>query len=134
MVDDFTEPNTAFLERQVLFVTIGAVVAAVAAFVAPRYIRRLYPLGFLAMMAALWLVLEVGVEVSGTRGWFSFATFRVQPSEPGKLVVIVGLALLLSPRRGEAACGESGWLWRLRPRRSGCCSGSPTSEPCWCTW
>ncbi len=102
VVDDFTEPNTAFLERQVLFVTVGAVVAAVVAFVAPRHIRRLYPLGFVAMMAALWLVLQVGVEVSGTRGWFSFGTFRVQPSEPGKLVVIVGLALLLSPRKGEA--------------------------------
>ena len=102
VVDDFTEPNTAFLERQVLFVTVGTVVAAVVAFVAPRHIRRLYPLGFVAMMAALWLVLQVGVEVSGTRGWFSFGTFRVQPSEPGKLVVIVGLALVLSPRKGGA--------------------------------
>ena len=108
VVDDFTEPNTAFLERQVLFVTIGAVVAAVVAFVAPRHIRRLYPLGFVAMMAALWLVLQVGVEVSGTRGWFSFGTFRMQPSEPGKLVVIVGLALLLSPRRGEAGLRRVG--------------------------
>ena len=108
VVDDFTEPNTAFLERQVLFVTMGAVVAVVVAFVAPRHIRRLYPLGFLAMMAALWLVLQVGVEVSGTRGWFSFGTFRVQPSEPGKLVVIVGLALLLSPRQGEAGLRRVG--------------------------
>ena len=108
VVDDFTEPNTAFLERQILFVTMGAVVAAVVAFAAPRHIRRLYPLGFLAMMAALWLVLQVGVEVSGTRGWFSFGTFRVQPSEPGKLVVIVGLALLLSPRRGESGLGRVG--------------------------
>ena len=108
VVDDFTEPNTAFLERQVLFVTVGAVVATVVAFVAPRHIRRLYPLGFVAMMAALWLVLQVGVEVSGTRGWFSFGTFRVQPSEPGKLVVIVGLALLLSPRKGEAGLRRVG--------------------------
>ena len=108
VVDDFTEPNTAFLERQVLFVTIGAVVAVVVAFVAPRHIRRLYPLGFVAMMAALWLVLQVGVEVSGTRGWFSFGTFRMQPSEPGKLVVIVGLALLLSPRQGEAGLRRVG--------------------------
>ena len=108
VVDDFTEPNTAFLERQVLFVTMGAVVAVVVAFVAPRHIRRLYPLGFLAMMAALWLVLQVGVEVNGTRGWFSFGTFRVQPSEPGKLVVIVGLALLLSPRQGEAGLRRVG--------------------------
>ena len=102
VIDDFTEPNTAFLERQVLFITVGAVAATVAAFVAPRHIRRLYPFGFAAMIVALWLVLQVGVEVSGTRGWFSFGTFRVQPSEPGKLVVIVGLALLLSPRAGGA--------------------------------
>ena len=102
VVDDFTEPDTSFLERQVLFITVGVVVAAVVAFVAPRHIRRLYPLGFAAMMGALWLVLQVGVEVSGTQGWFSFGTFRVQPSEPGKLVVIIGLALLLSPRTGGA--------------------------------
>ena len=108
VVDDFTEPNTAFLERQILFIAMGAVVAVVVAFVAPRHIRRLYPLGFLAMIAALWLVLQVGVEVSGTRGWFSFGTFRVQPSEPGKLVVIVGLALLLSPRQGEAGLRRVG--------------------------
>ena len=102
VVDDFTEPNTTFLERQVLFITVGAVAATVVAFIAPRHLRRLYPLGFAAMMGALWLVLLVGVEVSGTRGWFSLGTFRFQPSEPGKLVVIVGLALLLSPPAGGA--------------------------------
>ncbi len=102
VVDDFTEPDNSFLERQILFITIGVVVAIVAAFIAPRHMRRLYPLAFVAMMGALWLVLQVGVEVSGTRGWFSLGTFRMQPSEPGKLVVILGLALLLSPRSGGA--------------------------------
>lgn len=102
VVDDFTEPNNAFLERQVLFITVGVVVAVVAAFVAPRHMRRLFPLAFAAMAGALWLVLQVGVEVSGTQGWFSLGTFRMQPSEPGKLVVIAGLALLLAPRDGEA--------------------------------
>ena len=101
-VGDFTEPNTDFLERQVLFIVMGVAVAVSVVFVPPNLMRRLYPLGFAAMMAALWLVLQVGVEVSGTKGWFSFGTFRMQPSEPGKLVVIVGLALLLSPRQGEA--------------------------------
>ena len=100
-VGDLTGSNTEYLERQVLFITAGVVVAVVACFISPKLIRRLYPLGFAAMMGALWLVLEVGVEVSGTRGWFSLGTFRMQPSEPGKLVVIIGLALLLSPRKGE---------------------------------
>ena len=103
VVDDFTEPDTSFLERQLLFITVGVVVAAIAAFVAPRYMRRLYPLAFAVMMGALWLVLLVGVEVSGTQGWFSLGSFRMQPSEPGKLVVIIGLALLLSPRAGGAS-------------------------------
>ena len=102
VVDDFTEPDTSFLERQLLFITVGVVVAAIAAFVAPRYMRRLYPLAFAVMMGALWLVLLVGVEVSGTQGWFSLGSFRMQPSEPGKLVVIIGLALLLAPPKGGA--------------------------------
>ena len=101
VVGDFAEPNTDFLERQVLFIVMGVAAAVSVAFVPPKLMRRLYPLGFAAMMAALWLVLQVGVEVNGTKGWFSFGTFRMQPSEPGKLVVIVGLALLLSPRQGE---------------------------------
>ena len=102
VVGDFTEANTDFLERQVLFACIGVVVGVCAAFVAPEHMRKLYPLAFLAMMAALALVLLVGVEVNGTQGWFSFGRFRVQPSEPGKLVVIIGMALLLSPRQGQA--------------------------------
>ena len=108
VVDDFTEPNNAFLERQILFITVGVVVATVAAFIAPRHMKRLYLLAFAVMIGALWLVLQVGVEVSGTRGWFSFGTFRMQPSEPGKLVVIVGLALLLSPRAGGAGLMRMG--------------------------
>ena len=101
VVGDFTEPNTGFLERQVLFIVMGVVVGVSASFVPPRLMRRFYPLAFAAMVAALWLVLQVGVEVNGTKGWFSLGTFRMQPSEPGKLVVIIGLALLLSPRQTE---------------------------------
>ncbi len=102
VVGDFTEPSTEFLERQALFIVMGVVAGASAVFVPPRLMKTLYPLVYLTMIAALWLVLQVGVEVSGTRGWFSLGPFRMQPSEPGKLVVIIGLALLLAPRGKEA--------------------------------
>jgi len=101
VVGDFGEPDRGFLDRQVLFIVLGVVAGAVAAFVSPGLMRKLYPLAFAAMMGALWLVLQVGVEVNGTKGWFSFGVFRMQPSEFGKLVLVVGLALLLSPRKGE---------------------------------
>ena len=98
---EFVEPDRTFLERQVLFASAGLVVGAIAAMLAPKHLKRGWPLGFAIMMAALWAVLEVGVEVNGTRGWFSFGPLRLQPSEFGKLVVIVVLAYVLSPRSGE---------------------------------
>ncbi len=101
VVDEFTDPNTDFLERQVLFIVMGLIVGVAAAFVPPKLMRRLYVPAFAALLGALWLVLQIGVEVNGTKGWFSFGSFRMQPSEPGKLVVIIGLALLLSPRGAE---------------------------------
>ena len=101
VVGDFAEPSTEFLQRQVLFIVMGVVVGASVAFVPPKLMRKLYPLALATTLAALWLVLQVGVEVNGTKGWFSLGAFRMQPSEPGKLVVIVGMALLLAPRDRE---------------------------------
>ena len=105
-VGDFVEPDRALLWRQGLFAAVGLAGGVAVAMVSPRHLKRFWPLAFAAMIAALWAVLEIGVEVNGTRGWFSFESlsfdaFRLQPSEPGKLVVIVGLALALSPRSGE---------------------------------
>lgn len=98
---EFVEPDRTFLERQALFASAGLVVGAIASMLAPKHLKRGWPLAFAIMMAALWAVLEVGVEVNGTRGWFSFGPFRLQPSEFGKFVVIVVLAYVLSPRSGE---------------------------------
>jgi rod shape determining protein RodA len=41
----------------------------------------------------LVLVLVAGVEVNGARAWFRIASFQLQPSEFGKLVLIVALAV-----------------------------------------
>ena len=50
-------------------------------------------------LLVLSVVTVVGLEVNGTRGWLAMGGFRVQPSEPAKVVLIIGLALLLSPSR-----------------------------------
>ena len=100
-VGEFVEPDTTLLTRQALFASAGLITGAAMSLPAPKHIRRVWPFAFAAMMAALWAVLEIGVEVNGTTGWFAVDSFRLQPSEPGKLVVIVGLALVLSPRSGE---------------------------------
>ncbi len=106
---DYTDPDTTYLQRQAMFAVFGAIVGIVAALISPNVIRRLWPLGYVAALASLVLVAMIGVEVSGTRGWFSFGELRFQPSEPAKVALIVALAVVLSPpRNAEVGLGRLG--------------------------
>ncbi len=94
------DPDRSVVTRQAFFAAFGVLVGTVAAFVTPGHLKRYWPIAFAVFCVALWAVLQFGVEVNGTRGWFSFGPLRFQPSEIGKLVVIVGLAFVLSPGSG----------------------------------
>ena len=110
-VGEFVEPDTGFLTRQITFACVGVVVGVIASRLDPRHIRRLCPVAYAAMLAALWIVLEIGVVVKGTQGWFEFGSLRFQPSEAGKLATIMVLAVILSPRSGEV--GFRRMLWAV---------------------
>ena len=51
------------------------------------------------------LVLIAGTSVQGGQRWISLGAFQFQPSELGKLVLIIGLAAILAERRGSASPG-----------------------------
>ncbi|MCY4067940.1 MAG: FtsW/RodA/SpoVE family cell cycle protein [Acidimicrobiaceae bacterium] len=105
VVGDFTEPDTSYLERQVLYIAVGLVGAVAVAFAPLEWMRKLYPAVFALMLASLVVVALFGVEVNGTRAWLELGPFRLQPSEPAKLGLIFGLAMMLSP--GKRAPGTS---------------------------
>jgi rod shape determining protein RodA len=83
---------TSYLQRQAAFVLIGSVVAAVVAVFDYRQLRDLVPQLYGGMLVLLFAVLLVGVEVNGAKAWFDVGPFQLQPSEFGKIVVIVVLA------------------------------------------
>jgi rod shape determining protein RodA len=58
---------------------------------------------FLATTAALLIVLKFGVTVFGARRWLMIGSFRLQPSEFGKLSLILVLAWLFSTPRFSGA-------------------------------
>lgn len=93
---DVEPADTSFLSRQAMFAVIGVGLAFVAAVTDVRRIRRLTPLAYVALLGLLAGVLVLGVEVNGARAWYSMGGIRFQPSEPGKLVLIVALAAVLS--------------------------------------
>src|SRR3989344_2654615 len=86
------QPDFLNFKKQILFGAIGMVVAVLALAIDYRrwrdYSFILYPV----ILLLLVLVLLFGVTISGTKGWFSFFGFTVQPVEFAKIALITFLA------------------------------------------
>ncbi len=89
---------TGFLTRQLMFVALGTVVMAVVAAIDYRKLRSLVPLGYGTILTLLVAVLLIGRRVNGAKAWFQVAGFQVQPSELGKVVIIVTMATFFASR------------------------------------
>ncbi len=89
-------PDRSFLERQTFFAFLGSVLAIVAALIGVRTLRSLIPLAYAGLLVLLLAVLQFGATVSGATAWFQVGGFAFQPSEPGKIVLILVLARVLS--------------------------------------
>ena len=84
--------ETRFLERQLVFVVIGAVAMIITAWIGHRFFQRFALYLYAFMSGVLFLVLMAGVESKGTKAWFQIGGYQLQPSEFGKIVLIVALA------------------------------------------
>jgi rod shape determining protein RodA len=90
-----------YVSRQVLYVAVGAVLFAVVTAVNPDVYRRLrLPLYAIAIVLLL-SVYVLGEEVRGSKRWIEFGFFNFQPSELGKIALIVFLAGFVADRRPE---------------------------------
>jgi rod shape determining protein RodA len=95
-----TTNDTFFMERQAMFVVIGAGALAAIAAVDYRVLRDWFAPIYVASCAALLLVVSpLGSEAKGIKGWFQLGPFQLQPSEFAKLALIVALAGFLTADR-----------------------------------
>jgi rod shape determining protein RodA len=86
-------PVTSFLQRQAVFAAGGVLLMGIVMAFDFRHIREILPVLYVGLLGLLALVLVAGVEVNGARAWFRVASFQLQPSEFGKLVLIASLAV-----------------------------------------
>lgn len=93
---DLDPADTAFLERQVVFAVIGVGVAIGVALTHIERIRSLVSVGYLGAVALLGGLLWFGTEINGAQAWYRLGIFTFQPSEPGKVVLIVTLAAIFA--------------------------------------
>jgi rod shape determining protein RodA len=87
-----------FVSRQEIYIAVGAVLAAVATAISPEIYRRYAKGLYVLAVAVLLLVLVVGDDVRGSKRWIEFGSFRFQPSEIGKVLLILFLAAFVANR------------------------------------
>ena len=91
--------ETFHLVRQARLAGLGVVAMVLASWFGHRRLHRFVPLVYVSMLCVLGAVLVVGIEVKGARAWFQFGGIQFQPSEFGKVVLLLALAAWLA--RGD---------------------------------
>jgi len=105
--------NNQFLTRQLFFVVIGLLVAAVVAVVDYHKILDQAPLIYGSTILLLVAVRLVGERRSGTQGWFQMGPFQLQPSEFAKLALVLGFTYLATQFHGDIDLRRLGALLGL---------------------
>ncbi|HSV40904.1 MAG TPA: rod shape-determining protein RodA [Nocardioidaceae bacterium] len=87
-----------FLQKQLVNIAIGIVLAVLVMTTDHRWVRILTPLVYVGSMVGLLLVLGMGSTINGSRSWILIGPLSIQPAEFAKLAVIVGMALVVAER------------------------------------
>ena len=95
-------PNTAVLERQIVFIATGFTVMALVTMIDYRRFRDFALIAYGGVCALLVGVISpLGTEVNGAQAWFQLGSFQLQPSELTKIAVILVLASLGAQFAGD---------------------------------
>ena len=81
-----------FVKRQAVWLMLGALAMLVGANINPRLLQRYSPHAYLLTLVLLLLVLIVGFVGNGAQRWIAIGPLTVQPSEIGKLTLVMMLA------------------------------------------
>jgi rod shape determining protein RodA len=85
-------------ERQALYAAIGGVGLVIALFIDPNIYRRYHRAIYVLLIAGLLLVIATAPVVRGSQRWLDIGSFRFQPSEFGKLLLVLALAGFVADR------------------------------------
>ena len=82
--------------KQLIFICAATVLGLTILMIDSKFFSTFSYLFYIAGILALMAVLVVGTKISGSRSWFQFGSFGLQPSEFMKFVTCLGLAKYLS--------------------------------------
>jgi rod shape determining protein RodA len=107
--NDVQGDPTYYVSRQEIYIVIGAILAAAVTAINPESYRRwanaFYGLAIFLLLA----VLVVGSNVRGSKRWIELGSFRFQPSELGKILLILFLAAFVVNRARSGSPSKTVW-------------------------
>jgi len=96
--NDIPGDSTYYIFRQEIYVAVGVLVLAAVTAINPEVYRRYGTVLYGVAIVLLLLVFPLGERVRGSQRWIEFGSFRFQPSELGKLLLILFLAGFVADR------------------------------------
>jgi rod shape determining protein RodA len=95
---DVAGDSTYYVYRQLVFVAVGLVGLVVAILIDPDVYRRYQQYLYLGTLLLFVIVFLAGTVARGSKRWIDLGFYRFQPSEFGKLLVVLALAGFLADR------------------------------------
>jgi len=95
---DITGDPNYYVTRQAVYALIGGVGLVAMILIEPAFWRRHARVVYGVLLALLVIAPVFGAEVRNTRRWIDIGPFRFQPSEFGKLLLVLCLAAFLADR------------------------------------
>ena len=83
-------------KKQIVFISLGVVALLALSFIDFKIWKNTHRYLYIIAIVLLVLVLGLGQEIKGTKGWFSIAGFGIQPVELVKLFLIIFLARIFA--------------------------------------
>jgi rod shape determining protein RodA len=95
---DIEDNPRYFLIRQAIFAGVGVLGLLVALILDPSVYQRFWRAIYVVTVAVIALVFVAAPVVRGSRRWLDIGFFKFQPSEFGKLLIVLALAGFLADR------------------------------------
>jgi rod shape determining protein RodA len=108
--DIASNPNY-YLDRQIIYVCVGALALLVTLFIDPDIYRRFWRPIYIGTVSLIVIVLILGTAARGSTRWINLGVITFQPSEFGKLLFVLAIAGFLAER--ARAGGDVGTTLRV---------------------
>lgn len=90
-----------FVEKQILWIAFGLLLVYLVLKIDLTQISKYSRYIYLFTLLLLLVVLVFGTEQRGTTGWIGFGSFKLQPAELCKVLIVVSFADFLTRRQGR---------------------------------